>query len=94
MKTLLSILFCLCMVGCVTPTPVEPPSPPEPPKPPVVVVPTGPYLITKFDSNGVPLKTWEVEAYDERSFPRRVTFEHDGQTITLDGSFQIDRKLK
>lgn len=79
--------------------PVPPPAPPkppkpEPPKPPVVVMPVSSYLITQFDENGASVRTWEVDSYTEKSFPNRVTFEYDGKTVTVDGSFQIDRKIK
>lgn len=105
MKTLYSILVCLFIAGCVTPAPepvrpvppvppVQPVPPPAPPKPPVVVMPVSSYLITQFDENGASVRTWEVDSYTEKSFPNRVTFEYEGKTITVDGSFQIDRKIK
>lgn len=101
MKTFISILLAVCLIGCTITAPVPPPEPPvvvvpptpEPPKPPVVK-PTGSYIITQFDENGVKVHEWEVDDYTERSFPNRVTFVYDGQVITVDGSFQIDRKLK
>lgn len=88
MKTFTSILLAVCLVGCTTTAPVSPP------EPPVVEKPTGSYIITKFDENGVKVKEWEVDDYAERSFPNRVTFVYDGQVVTVDGSFQIDRKLR
>lgn len=74
MKTLASILLALCLAACAT----------QP------VTSTGEFLISKFAVNGQVEQTWTVRSYTETEFPRRVTFTHDGQTIVLDSSYQID----
>lgn len=79
MKTLLSILSFI-LVACSTPTP-QPPAP----------APSGLYLIREFDSKGIAIHSWEVPTYRETAFPSTVTFDSDGKTITLRGSYQIDK---
>lgn len=91
MKPLLAILCC-ALIACGAP--VVPPEPPPipPPAPPAPVVAS--YIITEFGINGRVARTWTVTTYREVIFPPSVTFMHDGQTITLKRSYQIDRLLK
>jgi len=96
MKTLKHLFIGCCMIytascgvmhlsSCSTPAPA-PPAPPSPPAPVVV----GHYIIREYDVNGNVKRTYtDVAAYKERSFPRSVTFDYNGQIVTLSGSYQI-----
>ncbi len=75
--------------SCSNPAPVPPPRPPTPPAPVVV----GHYKIIEFDANGNVKRAYtDVSAYKERSFPRSVTFDYNGQIVTLSASYEIDQE--
>ncbi len=90
MKPFLHIILCLVFASCTactSPAPV----PPQPPTPPAPVV-AGHFTIRSYDVNGNVKKTYaDVSAYKERSFPRSVTFDYEGQLVTLNGSYQISK---
>lgn len=87
---LLSSLLALCLVGCISEPP--PPPPPAPDPPPVVVdCIQASYIITEYSEAGTVERTWHVTSYAESEFPRQLTFQYDGRTITLSGSYQIDQ---
>lgn len=82
-----ALLLCLLLLaGCTTPAP-----PPEPPPAPVVV---GHFIVTEYDVNGRPTRTWETSSFRETQFPRSVTFDDGTQLVTLHGSYQIRQSLK
>ena len=53
--------------------------------------PLGSYLITQYAPDGKPVQTWHSTTYTEGDFPGSVTFEVNGQPITIEGSYQIDQ---
>jgi hypothetical protein len=96
MKTLKHIFIACCMVytascgivhlaSCTAPVPT-----PKPPNPPIVQPPSGKYIIMEFDAPGHVKHTWYVTTFKETNFPRSVTFQTEGRTVTLHGSYEID----
>ena len=47
------------------------------------------YLITTYDSNGTVEKVYNVDKFDVLG--RKVSFDIDGKTTTVSGSFKIEK---
>ena len=67
--------FLFVLCSCTTPQPA----------------PLGSYLITQYAPNGTPVQTWHSTSYTEGDFPGSVSFDVNGKTVTIEGSYQIDR---
>ncbi len=86
-----SLILCLLLVACSGTAPIPPPSPPKP-RPPIIQPSTGRFIILEFDAIGHVKHTWYVTTFHETDFPRTVTFQADGKTITLRGSYEVDQE--
>lgn len=88
MKAILCILLSFCLVACNTPP--APPAPP-PPIPPAPVVDST-YIIREFNVDGTVKREWAVKSYRETKFPSSVTFTVNGETVTLNRSYEISKR--
>lgn len=84
MKTTIALIACFLLAQCQTL-----PAPPEP-----VSQTSGEFVIIEYTAPGTIRKTWRVTQYVETQFPRTVTFNANGQSITLTGSYQINEFTK
>jgi hypothetical protein len=79
MKHLTAAILALCLSACIG-LPVEPA--PE--------AKQGNFEILEFNAPGNVVRRYQVNSYEETMFPSTVTFQHQGTTITLRGSYQIN----
>lgn len=86
MKRLISIFLSFCLVACNTPQPVPPP--PVPPAPVVDAT----YIIREFNVDGTVKHEWAVKSYRETKFPSSVTFLVNGEVVTLNRSYEIQKR--